>query len=1079
MAALSLAAALSVTLAACSGGDDGERGPQGPPGGSGSTNTALEQGDELPAIELTITDVRGGSGPGGSFKVGDTVKVDFTVTKSDATAWDLSEFSSGSALLSGPTFNYQRVLPEVSDVHTNAVERDDGSFTYTFAAPIPATYLAPYNDSASFGASDGELTGDDLLDGTYTVGLYFVWSYTVDGAPHRDAGNATFDLQIGTGTVTPREVVTQDACNQCHVDLRAHGDMRRDVTLCLLCHTSGSEDKNDLSVANGTPGVSVDFRVMIHKIHAGAHLPSVLGVATNSDGTRNYAATPAPYELVGYQDAITDFSEVGFPIMPSAYTVFTYDATGVNYTGAFGNGPMPRDIGYSSLSLTEKQLEDRMRTGPVACDKCHGDPDGTGPLSAPAQGDLYKQQPSRVACGSCHDDISWGDPYTSNLQTMPAQATDADCTLCHAESGDSLAVEDAHLHPYLNANFNTGVNLDLSGVGGGSGPGGNHQAGDPIEVTFSVTDDIGADIGIHSLTRLQLIVAGPTSNPQWMMGNVNPFDFSLRKSTPFTGTGTASTPTVANGAVAQTIAVVFNSATAFDVVGSVSAALVSQAIGGASGNTASVSYNGVTFTLTQGATQFANGDRFYFEVVPPASSYTLNVPRDVSFELLGEATGGADVLDFGNTPSYWGRQVVYERTALVGSSTTLTAASEPYGRYVACDSSLLALAVGDRVVLDDGLATEEYVQIGRIQTTDDESSADLGDEDRVWFSTGLRYAHAVGAAIQECTLTTKREGIAYTLATSGASDLTLVGGQFTATNPVIVSYRTDGRFGFYNAAGEALQAVYGPFATGESDDIDVTWGDWKGLPLVDGTYSVGGWANRDFTVTPTGSLTTLETFSNISTNNTTYRMMANPAVLNFLYGAATDIEPRALIASGDDCNRCHGDLASHGFGRRGLDTCMLCHATASAEDGSKYSFATWYVGPTPGVTMDFRTLLHKAHMGKDLANASSYTVNGIFLGTIYPVHYDEVELPIPGGARNCELCHGEGNDTWQTPGDRDHPTAAVAPARDWRGACGSCHDSDAASAHIEVQTTIAGAESCAVCHGADSEWSVERVHKSY
>ena len=34
---------------------------------------------------------------------------------------------------------------------------------------------------------------------------------------------------------------------------------------------------------------------MIHKIHDGAHLPSVLGVGTNADGTRSYAATPVPY----------------------------------------------------------------------------------------------------------------------------------------------------------------------------------------------------------------------------------------------------------------------------------------------------------------------------------------------------------------------------------------------------------------------------------------------------------------------------------------------------------------------------------------------------------------------------------------------------------------------------------------------------------------------------------------------------------------------------------------------------------------------------------------------------------------
>ena len=34
---------------------------------------------------------------------------------------------------------------------------------------------------------------------------------------------------------------------------------------------------------------------MVHKIHNGQHLPSVLGVATKPDGSRDYGATPTPY----------------------------------------------------------------------------------------------------------------------------------------------------------------------------------------------------------------------------------------------------------------------------------------------------------------------------------------------------------------------------------------------------------------------------------------------------------------------------------------------------------------------------------------------------------------------------------------------------------------------------------------------------------------------------------------------------------------------------------------------------------------------------------------------------------------
>jgi hypothetical protein len=37
-------------------------------------------------------------------------------------------------------------------------------------------------------------------------------------------------------------------------------------------------------------------------------------------------------------------------------------------------------------------------------------------------------------------------------------------------------------------------------------------------------------------------------------------------------------------------------------------------------------------------------------------------------------------------------------------------------------------------------------------------------------------------------------------------------------------------------------------------------------------------------------------------------------------------------------------------------------------------------GFTPDVAMDFRSLLHKLHMGKEQAQGSSYQVIGVFLG---------------------------------------------------------------------------------------------------
>jgi hypothetical protein len=115
-------------------------------------------------------------------------------------------------------------------------------------------------------------------------------------------------------------------------------------------------------------------------------------------------------------------------------------------------------------------------------------------------------------------------------------------------------------------------------------------------------------------------------------------------------------------------------------------------------------------------------------------------------------------------------------------------------------------------------------------------------------------------------------------------------------------------------------------------------------------------------------------------------------------------------------------------------------------------------------------------MGKELAQGPSYEVIGVFLGVPYPVTYQNVGFPAAGGPRQCLSCH-EDNAAWRSPADRTHPAAPLTPTRTWTVACGSCHDSTLASAHMATQSTPNGAESCAVCHGPGDELSVERAHR--
>jgi hypothetical protein len=154
------------------------------------------------------------------------------------------------------------------------------------------------------------------------------------------------------------------------------------------------------------------------------------------------------------------------------------------------------------------------------------DPDGAGPLTGPAQGDLYKSQSARASCGSCHDDVVWGQNYAANTQIMGAQANDSNCLLCHAPSGDPLAVEDAHRHPLYDETFNPGLNVDVSAVAeaGTNNGDGTIDVGEKIAVTLSITDDTGSAVSpsVNGITSYSVVVSGPTSNSNLLLSGSIP-----------------------------------------------------------------------------------------------------------------------------------------------------------------------------------------------------------------------------------------------------------------------------------------------------------------------------------------------------------------------------------------------------------------------------------------------------------------------------------------------------------------------------------------------------------------------------
>jgi OmcA/MtrC family decaheme c-type cytochrome len=147
-----------------------------------------------------------------------------------------------------------------------------GDYTYTFATKAPKGYDATATHTI------GVVAQRDLSE----FMTYDEWSET---------SNATFDfVPNGSHVVATRSVVPTTACNQCHDPLIGHGGSRLTVEMCILCHTPQS--------INPDTGLTQDMPVLIHKIHMGKNLPSVIA------GT--------PYRI-WHRGKWSDFSDVGFP----------------------------------------------------------------------------------------------------------------------------------------------------------------------------------------------------------------------------------------------------------------------------------------------------------------------------------------------------------------------------------------------------------------------------------------------------------------------------------------------------------------------------------------------------------------------------------------------------------------------------------------------------------------------------------------------------------------------------------------------------------------------------------------------
>jgi OmcA/MtrC family decaheme c-type cytochrome len=270
-------------LAGCGDGGGG--------GGEGGTATGGATPVTGNPLNINITSVTTGSPPVVNFKVTDETGAGVSSITAADLRFNIAKLVPGS---NGEPASWQNYLNRAVNgavegtqersaagfAFGTLVNRGDGNYTYTFATDISSAAANPC--PAPCTDADGK-----ALDISYQPGL--THRVTIQqGNSAKPKATGVFDFVPGGGGVSARDIVLTATCNQCHSELTAHGT-RIDTRLCVTCHNPGSW-------VAGPPNTSVDFKVMIHKIHynnAGAALPSVLA------GT--------PYTIGG-----TDFSAVTF-----------------------------------------------------------------------------------------------------------------------------------------------------------------------------------------------------------------------------------------------------------------------------------------------------------------------------------------------------------------------------------------------------------------------------------------------------------------------------------------------------------------------------------------------------------------------------------------------------------------------------------------------------------------------------------------------------------------------------------------------------------------------------------------------
>ncbi len=346
----------------------------------------------------------------------------------------------------------------------------DGEYVYTFkykiSMPPQGAARQALGRSLRGSAEEGHVSAAPAFDAhaTHTIGMWAardLSEFNLTSIINQDSEVYSW-VPDGSPVTVTRDVVRTQTCNKCHDPLQAH-DERKTIGLCVICHTPQNTDP--------TSGNTLDMKVFIHKIHMGSQLPSVVA------GT--------PYQIIGYQNSVNDFSTVVFP------------------------------------------------ADPRNCTFCHDQKSGAAQATA-------FLKPSRAACGSCHSDVNF---VTGQNHVNLPEIDDTQCASCHIPQGElefDASILGAHTIPASSTSLN-GFVFNIVSVA-------NTAAGQNPAVTFTVRNNAGAGIAIAS-DSVSLVMAGPTTDyPSSVSESVTKaagtadgtYTYTMKNAIPQNATGTYS-----------------------------------------------------------------------------------------------------------------------------------------------------------------------------------------------------------------------------------------------------------------------------------------------------------------------------------------------------------------------------------------------------------------------------------------------------------------------------------------------------------------------------------------------------------